>query len=202
MSPVHRGAKHLLLFSGQYAETYWKLTDEYESTVIAMDYIYIGRVANTHGVRGELKVFPTTDDPARFKKLKKVVLEDTKGNDREYKVLGIKMANKFVLVKLEGVEDMDSALQLKQSIVKIPKKQALPLEKDEFYVQDLIGLEVFEEGDRIGVMKDVLFTGANDVYVIEMLDGRELLLPNIKACVLDVSLRKKRMDVHVMKGLL
>lgn len=167
-----------------------------------MDYIYIGRVANTHGVRGEMKIFPTTDDPTRFKKLKKVILEDTKGRDREYKVNQAKVANKFVILKLEGIDDMDTAMLQKQCIVKIPKKQALPLEKDEFYVQDLIGLEVFEEDAKIGVMKDVLFTGANDVYVIELTDGRELLLPNIKACVIKVNLRKKRMDVHVMKGLL
>lgn len=167
-----------------------------------MDYIYIGRVANSHGVRGEMKVFPTTDDPMRFKKLKKVTLEDPKGHDRDYKVLSAKIGVKFVIMKLEGIDDMDTVLNLKQSIVKVPRKEALPLKKDEFYVQDLVGLDVFEEDEQIGLVKDVMFTGANDVYVIEMTDGRELLLPNIKACVLNVSLRKNRIDVHVMPGLL
>jgi len=167
-----------------------------------MDYIYIGRVANSHGVRGEMKVFPTTDDPMRFKQLKKVTLEDTKDRDKDYKVLSAKVGIKFVIMKLEGIDDMDTVLNLKQSIVKVPRKEALPLKKDEFYVQDLVGLEVFEEDEKIGLVKDVMFTGANDVYVIEMTDGRELLLPNIKACVLKVSLRKSRIDVHVMPGLL
>lgn len=167
-----------------------------------MDYVYIGRVANSHGVRGEMKIFPTTDDPMRFKKLKEVTLEDARGRETVYKVTSAKIGNKFVVMKLEGVDDMDTALQMKQSIVKVPREEALPLGQHEFYVQDLIGLEVFEEEEKIGVMKDVLFTGANDVYVIEMNDGRELLLPNIKACVLMVSLRRNRMDVHVLPGLL
>lgn len=167
-----------------------------------MDYVYIGRVANTHGVRGGVKVFPTTDDINRFKQLKSLVLEDTKGHDKEYKILGVKFAGKFVVLQLEGIDDMDAALLLKQSIVKIPRKQALPLEKDEFYVQDLVGLDIYEEGQLIGVLKDVMFTGSNEVYVIDMTDGRELLLPAIKDCVLKVNLRKNRMDVHVMEGLL
>lgn len=167
-----------------------------------MDYIYIGRVANTHGVRGGVKVFPTTDDISRFKLLKTIVLEDTKGKDTEYKILGLKYAGQFPILQLEGVDDMASALLLKQSIVKIPKEEALPLGEDEFYVEDLIGIEIFENNEQIGVLKDVMFTGSNEVYIIDMLDGRELLLPAIKDCVLKVSLLKKRMDVHVMKGLL
>jgi len=167
-----------------------------------MDYIYIGRVANTHGVRGGVKVFPTTDDINRFKILKTIILEDTKGKDTEYKILGLKFAGQFAVLQLEGVDDIETALLLKQSIVKIPKEQALPLGEDEFYVEDLIGLEIFENNEQIGVLKDVMFTGSNEVYIIDMLDGRELLLPAIMDCVLKVSLLKKRMDVHVMKGLL
>ncbi len=167
-----------------------------------MDYIYIGRVANTHGVRGGVKVFPTTDDINRFRKLKTIILEDTKGKDTEYKILGLKYAGQFAVLQLEGVDDIESALLLKQSIVKIPRKEALPLGKDEFYVEDLIGVEIFENNEQIGVLKDVMFTGSNEVYIIDMVDGRELLLPAIKDCVLKVSLRKNRMDVHVMEGLL
>lgn len=167
-----------------------------------MEYIYIGRVANTHGVRGGIKVFPTTDDITRFKQLKSIVLENTKGIDRDYKILGVKFAGKFVVLQLEGVDDMDAALLLKQCIVKIPRKQALPLEKDEYYVQDLVGLDIYEEGLQIGVLRDVMFTGSNEVYIIDLSDGRELLLPAIKDCVLKISLRKNRMDVHVLEGLL
>lgn len=167
-----------------------------------MDYIYIGRVANTHGVRGGIKVFPTTDDITRFKQLKSVTLEDIKGNDTEYKIVGLKYAGKFAVLQLEGIDDMEQAIALKQSIVKIPRKQALPLGKDEFYVEDLVGLEIYEENNKIGVLVDVLFTGSNEVYVIEMTDGRELLLPAIKDCVLKVNLKKKRMDIHIMEGLL
>lgn len=168
-----------------------------------MDYIYIGRVANTHGVRGGLKIFPTTDDPQRFKKLKKVTLEDLKGRDKDYKIIGIKYSGQFVVLQLEGVNDMDQAMLLKQSIVKIPKKQALPLDKDEYYIQDLYGLEILDEdGQKIGVLRDIIFTGSNEVYIIDLDDERELLLPAIKECVLDVNIKKGTMTIHIMEGLL
>jgi len=167
-----------------------------------MEYIYIGRVANTHGVKGGVKVFPTTDDISRFKKLKVVTLEDIKGNDKDYKILGLKYAGKFAVLQLEGIDTMEQALMLKQSIVKIPRKNALPLGKDEFYVQDLVGLDIFEEDVQIGVLSDVMFTGSNEVYIIDMTDGRELLLPAIKECVLKVTPKKNRMDIHIMEGLL
>ncbi len=167
-----------------------------------MDYVYIGRVANTHGVRGGLKIFPTTDEPMRFKMLDEVILEDLKGNDKSYKILDVKFSGKLVILQLEGVTDMNQAQMMKQQIVKIPKEWALPLEENEYYVQDLVGLEVYENDVKIGVMKDVMFTGANDVYVIELDDGRELLLPYIEECVLGIDLEANRMDVHIMKGLL
>ncbi len=95
-----------------------------------MDYVYIGRVANTHGVRGgEIKVFPTTDDPKRFEKLKKVIIENPRGGDEVYHIEGIKYVSKFVVLNLKEINDMDSAMQLKQGVVKIDRKHALPLKK-------------------------------------------------------------------------
>lgn len=168
-----------------------------------MDYIYIGRVANTHGVRGEIKVFPTTDDIKRFEKLKKITIEDPRGTDHLYHIIGVKYVSKFVVLKLKEVTDMDAALALKQGVVKIERKHALPLNKDEYYVQDLEGVEVYlENGDRLGTLREVLFTGANDVYIIDLTDGGEVLLPAIKDCILNIDMKKRQMTVHVMEGLM
>lgn len=168
-----------------------------------MDYMYIGRVANTHGVRGDIKVFPTTDDKKRFEKLKKITIEDARGNDAEYHIIGIKYVNKFVVLNLKEIEDMDSALRLKQGIVKIDKKYALPLEKDEYYVQDLVGLEVVDEDEnKLGMLREVLHTGSNDVYIIDLEDGGEVLIPAIKKCILKINMKKRVMKVHVLEGLM
>lgn len=168
-----------------------------------MDYVYVGRVANTHGVRGGVKVFPTTDDPNRFKQLKTITLEDLKGQDKDYKITNVKFAGKFVVLQLEGIDTIDSALLLKQQIVKVPRTEALPLEDDEYYVQDLIGIAVEDDtGRHKGIIKDVMFTGNNEVYVIDLDDGQELLLPAIKACILHVDMEQKKMDIHILEGLL
>lgn len=168
-----------------------------------MDYIYIGRVASTHGVKGAIKVFPTTDDPKRFNLLKEIVLEDSKGGNKKYTIQKIKYVNKFVVVELEEVTDMNAALLLKQCYVKIPKADALPLDEDEYYVQDLRGLKVvLEDESEFGILKDVLFTGSNDVYVVTMTNGKELLLPAIKECVLSINMETRIVKVHIMEGLM
>lgn len=168
-----------------------------------MEYVYIGRVANTHGVRGAIKVFPTTDDPKRFEKLKKIIIEDPRGHEATYHITGVKYVSKFVVLELKELTDMDMALKLKQGIVKIDRKHALPLEEDEYYIQDLIDMDVFdEEGTLLGRLREVIFTGANDVYAVDLVEGGEVLLPSIKECVLDIDVKNKRMKVHVMEGLM
>lgn len=168
-----------------------------------MEYVYIGRVANTHGVRGGIKVFPTTDDPKRFEKLKKVIIEDARGHEATYHIKNVKYASKFVVLELKEITDMDEAMKLKQGIVKIDRKHALPLEEDEYYVQDLMGMEVFEEdGKKLGTLREVIFTGANDVYAVDLEGGGEVLLPAIKDCVLEIDVKKRKMTVHVMEGLM
>lgn len=168
-----------------------------------MDYVYIGRVAGTHGVQGAVKVFPTTDDVTRYSELKKVILEDLHGHETTYTVVSVKYQAKFVIVKFKEIEDMDTALKLKQSIVKVDKTQAIPLEEDEYFIQDLIGLKVVtDKYEVLGELVDVIFTGSNDVYVVKMQDDQEILLPAIHDCVLKIDLKNSMMTVHVMEGLL
>ena len=162
----------------------------------------VGVITSTHGVRGEVKVFPTTDDASRFKKLKQVIL-DTGKEDLELEVTGVKFFKNMVILKFKGIDDMDTANKYRQKSLLVTRKNAVRLSKDEYFIADLMGLKVQnEEGEEIGILKDVMETGANDVYVITMNDGRELLLPAIKQCILNVDMEAGYMQVHVLNGLL
>lgn len=166
------------------------------------DLLKVGIISSTHGIRGEVKVFPTTDDPQRFKKLKNVLLDDGK-EKRNLKIQGVKFFKQFVIVKFEEIDDINDVEKYKGSSLYVTRDQAVKLKKDEYFIADLIGLTVVaEEEDLKGTLKDVMETGANDVYVIELSDGRELLLPAIKECVLSVDIEKGEMKIHLLDGLL
>lgn len=161
----------------------------------------VGVITSTHGVRGEVKVFPTTDDPARFKKLKQVIL-DTGKEDMELEITGVKFFKNMVILKFKGIDDMDTANKYRQKSLYVTRENAVKLEKNEYFIADLIGLAVSsEEGEDLGVIDDVLQTGANDVYVIKKTGEEELLLPAIKDCVKEVDIEGGKMVVHVLPGL-
>lgn len=166
-------------------------------------YFRIGVVTTAHGVKGELKVFPTTDDAKRYKKLKKLLVDTKKISKQEFKVESVKFFKQFVILKLEGINSMDDALLYKDAELFVERKDAVKCEKDEYFITDLIGIDVFNEEEiKIGVIKEVYPTGANDVYEIEMEDSKTFLLPAIKECVLDVDIKNKKMKVHVLEGLI
>ncbi len=166
------------------------------------EYLKVGIITASHGVHGEMKVYPTTDDPARFKKCKTLYLL-RKGVRELKKVASVRFSGEFVLLKLEGIETPEEVHTLRQSELYVDRAHAVPLEEDEYYIADLIGMEVYDEsGALLGTLRDVLATGANDVYQIDLTDGRELLLPAIHSCVLEVHPEENRMKVHVLPGLL
>ena len=166
------------------------------------DYFKIGIITSSHGVRGEMKVFPTTDDTRRFKKCREVYVEDKTGLVM-YEVESARVSPDKVLLKLKGIDTPEEAVKLRQRGIFVDREHAVKLSKDEYFIADLIGLDVInEDGDRIGVIEEVLPTGANDVYQIAMDDGRELLLPAIKDCILEVNVEQGFMRVHVLDGLL
>ena len=161
----------------------------------------VGVITSTHGVRGEVKVFPTTDDPARFKKLKQVIL-DTGKEDMELEITGVKFFKNMVILKFKGIDDMDTANKYLQKSLYVTRENAVKLEKNEYFIADLIGLAVSsEEGEDLGFINDVLQTGANDVYVIKKTGEEDLLLPAIKDCVKEVHTEGGKMVVHVLPGL-
>lgn len=166
------------------------------------DLLQVGIITSTHGVRGEVKVYPTTDDPRRFRRLKEVVL-DTGKEKRNLEIEGVKFFKQFVIVKFKGLDNINDIEKYRQKSLYVTRKNAVRLQKDEYFIADLIGLKVQDEdGKELGTVKDVIETGANDVYEVEMADGKSLLLPAIKQCILNVDVENGTMQVHVLEGLL
>ena len=158
-------------------------------------------ISSTHGVRGEVKVYPTTDDVNRFKKLEKVVLD----TGREYidlEISGVKFFKNLVILKFKGIDNINDIEKYKGKDLLVHREDAVALEENENYVADLIDLKVVtDDGKVLGYLTEVMETGANDVYVVETEDGQELLLPAIRDCILDVDLDEEVMTVHILPGL-
>jgi 16S rRNA processing protein RimM len=166
-----------------------------------VEYLQIGKIVNTHGVRGEVRVIPLTDDPRRFEALKKVFLE--KDNALvEHAIKGVKYTKGSVILKLSDIDTMEAAEAVKDCFLVIDRKNAVKLPKDSFFICDILESEVFDEkGALLGILVDVLQTGSNDVYVIKNKEGRELLIPALKSVVNSVLPEQKRIDVTIPKGL-
>ena len=162
----------------------------------------VGVITSAHGIKGEVKVFPTTDDAKRFKELKEVIL-DTGKEHIPMEIEHVKFFKNMVILKFKGYDNISDIEKYKSKDLLIPREDAVELEEDEYFIADLIGLTVVDEsGKELGVLKDVLETGANDVYIVQMKSGRELMLPAIGDCILDVDLEGGTMTVHVLDGLM
>ncbi len=165
------------------------------------DLFQVGIITGTHGLKGEVKVFPTTQDKDRFLELGDVLIETPDGYE-EARVEYCKFFKQFVFVKLEGFDDINEVERFKRCPLMVTRDNAIPLEEDEYYVKDLIGLTIVDDsGITIGTLIDVIETGANDVYEVKTADGGNVLLPAIKDCILDVDMDEKIILVHMLKGL-
>ena len=164
--------------------------------------LQVGIISSTHGIRGEVKVFPTTDDVNRFKKLKEVLL-DTGKETLPLTIEGVKFFKQFVILKFKGIDNINDIEKYKGRDLWIPREEAQELDEDEYYIADLLGMKVLlEDGSEFGTLKNVMETGANDVYIVDSVEHGEVLLPAIKECILDVDIETNTMTVHLMKGLL
>lgn len=163
--------------------------------------LQVGVITSTHGVRGEVKVFPTTDEPKRFKKLKEVIL-DTGKEQLTLEIEQIKFFKNMVILKFKGLDNINDVEKYRQKSLLVTRKHAVKLQKDEYFIADLIGIRAVDENDKeLGVISDVIQTGANDVYVISREDAQELLVPAIKDCILEVNIKKKYVKIHLLPGL-
>ena len=165
------------------------------------DYLQVGVITSTHGIKGEVKVFPTTDDPGRFDYLKNVVL-DTGKQQIPLEISGVKYFKQFVIVKFKGIDNINDIEKYKSMPLYVSREDAVELEDDEYFMADLVGMQVVTEDEtEFGVLKEVMETGANDVYIIDTKSYGEVLIPAIKECILDVDLENNRMKIHLMDGL-
>ncbi len=164
----------------------------------------VGVIASTHGLQGEVNVFPTTEDPNRFKKLKKVTLHTQRGEEIELDVQSARFFKKFVIVKFKQFDNINDVEKFRGCELTIDRKDALKLQPGEYYCADLIGLPIYDEEDNLlGTVVDILQTGANDVYEMKR-EGEDgsVYIPAIKDCIKEIDMDNKKIIIHVMEGLL
>lgn len=161
----------------------------------------IGQIVNTYGIKGFLKVVPYTDDITRFEDLKSIYVE-TKTSLKTFIIEDVKYSKNLVLLKLKGIDDINTAEIYKNCYLKIDRKDAVELPEDSYFIIDLIGITVFSDNDEeLGNIVDVYSTGANDIYVVKNQLGKQVLLPAIGEVIKDVDIQNKKMIVHLIEGL-
>ena len=166
------------------------------------EYLEIGQIVNTFGVKGMVKVNPFTDDITRFDKLKKVYI-CKKASMEEVEIEEVKYHKNMVLLKIKGINDMNQAEKCNGLYLKIHRKDAIKLPKDTYFIADLLGLEVYtDEGVLLGKVDDIYNTGSNDIYVVKDDLGKQILLPGTKEVLKEISLEKEKIVVHLIKGLI
>ena len=162
-----------------------------------MSNFVIGKIINMHGIKGEFKVFPETDDITRFEQLDYVIIKEKK-----FEIEGVRYHKEFVLLKLKGIDSINDGEKYKNELIEIPEELALPLEEGEYYIRDLYDMKVYDEDEKyIGILTDIFFTASNDVFEVTMEDGKKVLLPNIDECIKEVDIENKIMRIKMMEGL-
>lgn len=168
------------------------------------EYIEIGKIVNTRGIKGEVKVIPYTDDPRRYDKLKWVYLSlKIENNMKKYTIEEVKYFKNFVILKFKDIDSIEEGEKLKNYMIIIDRKDAVKLPENSYFITDLIGMEVvLENGEILGILDDVLKTGSNDVYVVKDSSKKEILVPALKTVIKDISLENNKMVVELPEGLI
>ena len=162
----------------------------------------IGQIINTFGIKGEVKVIPFTNDIRRFDELENIYVK-TKKESKLYKIESIKYHKNMVLIKLKSINTPEQAELLKNAYIEIDRNQAIQLKEGEYFIVDLIGLDVYtDEGKLLGKVDDIYNTGANDIYVVKDELGKQILLPGIKEVIKNVDLDSEKITVHLIPGLI
>jgi len=165
--------------------------------------LQIGRILGPHGIQGELKVYPLTDDPTRFDHLKACLLEGAPGSlPSACRFVGVRHQQGIVLLRLAGVEDRDAAEKLKGRHLLVERKDAVKLPQDAYFICDLVGCRVETlDGEDLGILEEVLATGSNDVYLVKRPDTKDLLVPALKTVVRSVDIVERLVRVALPDGL-
>lgn len=166
------------------------------------EFLEIGQIVNTFGIKGMVKIKPFTDDITRFDNLKDIYVEINKTKNK-YEIEEVKYHKDMVLIKFKGVDKIEDAELLRNAYLKVNRKDEPELEKDTYYIVDLIGLEVYSDKDvLLGKVDDIFNNGSSDIYVIKDEFGKQLLLPAISEVIKEIDLDEKRIVVHIIKGLI
>jgi 16S rRNA processing protein RimM len=165
----------------------------------------VGKIVNTHGIRGEVRVISRTDFPEeRYKVGNTLYIWKEKSKEPiEVVVASHRTHKSFDLLTFEGYHNVNEVEQFKGSLLKIPEEQLGELEEGEYYYHEIIGCTVVtEEGEELGTIKEILSPGANDVWVVKGKNGKDILVPYIEDIVLNVDVKEKQVTIHLMEGLL
>ena len=167
-----------------------------------MKNLEIGQIVNTFGIKGFVKVNPWVNDVTRFDDLKKVYIKIRK-ELKELEIEEVKYHKNQVLLKFKGVENVEQAEMLRNAILEIDRKDAIPLEEGEYFIADLLESEVYtDEGEKLGILEDIFNTGSNDIYVVKNELGKSILLPRIKDVFKEIDVENKKIIVHLIEGLI
>ncbi len=166
------------------------------------DLLRIGVITTTHGIRGEVKVFPTTDDPMRFKTLKSCIIESKEG-PLTLEIQSVKFFKQFVILKFKGYDNINDIMSFIKQDLMVDRENAVECAPGEYFICDLLGMDVVtDEGQLLGTLTDVLETGANNVYEVTTKQNKQILLPAIPECILEHDKINKKIVVQLMKRLI
>ena len=161
----------------------------------------IGQIVNTQGLKGEVRVYSLTDDIDRFDELDEFYI----GKDLEtvYKAERVRYKGNLVILKIKGIDTVEMAEKLRSKYVYVSRENARELDEDEFFIADMIGMDVYTvDNKHVGVLKDVLQYAANDVYVIKGKEDKEYLIPAVMKFVPEINMEEKKMIIDPIKGML
>jgi 16S rRNA processing protein RimM len=169
---------------------------------MASEEVNIGLILGPFGVKGELKIMPLIDDSNRLADLKEIRIGKENEESRIFEITKIRIHKTLVIVKLKGITSREDSMSLKNCYMRIPREDLKELGEDQFYLVDIEGMEVFiEDGKKIGILEQVIKTGANDIYSIQG-DGRKYLIPAVKDIIKKVDVENKKMYISPIEGLL
>ena len=158
----------------------------------------LGQIVNAVGLKGENRVYPYTDYKERFEELKQLYIED-----EIYEIEKVRYMGQMVIIKFVGISDRNAAEALKGKYLYIDRENARKLDEDEYFVADLIGMKVQDEaGNPVGTLSDVIQNTAQDVYEIELPEGKKFMIPAVGEFILDVDMDSRIMVVKLIEGMI
>ena len=166
------------------------------------EYLEIGQIVNTFGIKGQVKVVPFTDDITQFDTLKQINIEKRK-NLELFEIEKSNYHKNMIILKLKGIDTPEQAESLRNCYIKINRKDARKLPEGTYFIVDLIGLDVYTDEEKLlGTLEDIYNAGSSDIYVVRTSEGKQILLPAIKDVIKKVDIENKKVIVHIIEGLI